>query len=151
MRFNLDDGGRRLAGFNNTKTAGDCVARAICITTQLPYLKVYNRLAAGNATQRESKHSRRGGTSGVFSASDGIWTSRKWFKDYMAELGFVWTPTMLVGQGCKVHLRDGELPNGRLVVKVSKHFTAVIDGVLHDAYDCSRDGERCVYGYYKLK
>jgi len=30
-------------------------------------------------------------------------------------------------------------------------MAAVIDGVLHDAYDCSREGTRCVYGYYKLK
>jgi len=24
----------------------------------------------------------------------------------------------------------------------------VIDGVLHDTHDCSRDGTRCVYGYW---
>jgi hypothetical protein len=25
----------------------------------------------------------------------------------------------------------------------------VIDGVIHDLYDPSRDGTRCVYGYYQ--
>jgi hypothetical protein len=25
---------------------------------------------------------------------------------------------------------------------------AVIDGVIHDTYDPSRDGKRCVYGYF---
>jgi hypothetical protein len=57
---------------------------------------------------------------------------------------------MLIGQGCKVHLRSDELPSGRLIVRVSGHITSMIDGVLHDTYDCSRNGTRCVYGYYKL-
>jgi hypothetical protein len=81
---------------------------------------------------------------------------------------------MKVGQGCTVHLVDGELPAGRLVVAVSKHLTAVIDGVVHDTHDPQREtvnfvpdvgqklkpgqgrnsngvfwtSHRCVYGYY---
>jgi hypothetical protein len=47
-----------------------------------------------------------------------------------------------------VHLRDGELPMGRLVVSVSKHTTAVIDGIIRDNHDPSRSGMRCVYGYF---
>ena len=70
-------------------------------------------------------------------------------KEYLKELGWTWIPTMFIGLGCKVHLRKDELPAGRLLVHVSKHITAVIDGVLHDAYDCSREGTRCVYGYWK--
>jgi hypothetical protein len=57
---------------------------------------------------------------------------------------------MQIGSGCKVHLRADELPNGRLVVHTSRHSTAVIDGVIHDTYDPSRGGNRCVYGYWKL-
>jgi hypothetical protein len=26
----------------------------------------------------------------------------------------------------------------------------VIDGVIHDTHDCSRNGTRCVYGYYRV-
>ncbi len=37
---------------------------------------------------------------------------------------------------------------GRLIVSVSKHMTAVIDGVIHDTHNPSRDGTRCVYGYW---
>lgn len=55
---------------------------------------------------------------------------------------------MRIGQGCTVHMRADELPSGRLVVNLSKHSTAVIDGVCHDTYDPSRDGTRCVYGYF---
>ena len=81
--------------------------------------------------------------------NDGVTVKRKWFRDYMAGLGFSWTPTMGIGTGCKVHLRDGELPQGRLVVSVSKHYVAVIDGVIFDTHDCSRNGTRCVYGYWQ--
>jgi hypothetical protein len=34
---------------------------------------------------------------------------------------------MKIGQGCRVHLRAGELPDGKLVVRVSRHMVAVID------------------------
>ena len=56
---------------------------------------------------------------------------------------------MRIGTGCKVHLKSDELPIGRIIVRLSKHVCAVIDGVINDTYDCSREGTRCVYGYYK--
>lgn len=179
MKFNFNDGGRAAAGYKG-KT-GDCVCRAICIATQKPYEEIYNTLAKGNASQRSSKHSRRNKDYKRETASSGIFVTRKWFKDYMAELGFEWIPTMKIGQGCKVHLADDELPNGRLVVSVSKHYTAVIDGVINDTYNPSERGatiyplgypkdelpkgavlmengngysykpDRCVYGYWKRK
>lgn len=56
---------------------------------------------------------------------------------------------MKVGTGCRVHLRDGELPEGRLIVRVSGHLVAVINSVIHDTHDPSREGTRCVYGYFR--
>ena len=149
IKFNHNDGGRAKAGRKGR--TGDCVCRAICIATGLPYEQVYKRLAEGNATQRMSKRtSVSKARTGRRTASYGIFTTRKWFKDYMRELGFEWTPTMHIGSGCTTHLKSDELPKGRLVVNVSKHLTSVIDGVLNDTYDCSRNGTRCVYGYWKL-
>jgi hypothetical protein len=145
-KFNYNDGGRLQAGYKGQ--TGDCVCRAICIATGKPYQEVYDALANGNATQRKGK--REGSKAGKRTASRGINTKRKWFADYMDLLGFTWTPTMLIGQGCKVHLLADELPKGKLIVNVSKHFTCVIDGIINDTYDCSREGTRCVYGYYKL-
>lgn len=73
-------------------------------------------------------------------------------------LGWIWTPTMGIGTGCRVHLADGELPDGRLLVSVSKHLTCVVDGVIYDTHDPQREpvivegeqiqGGRCVYGYW---
>lgn len=146
MKYVFNDGGRSAAGYKGV--AGDCVTRSIAIVTGLPYQQVYDRLAEGNATQRKTKRS--GKATGKRTAAAGITVTRKWFKDYMKELGLVWTPTMQIGSGCTVHLREGELPMGKLIVAVSRHWTAVIDGVIHDNHDCSRGGGRCVYGYYSF-
>jgi len=146
MRWRFEDGGRAEAGF--TGATGDCVCRAIAIVARLPYQEVYDALAEVNVNTPKSKR-RRGNSMGKRTASRGIFTNATVFKRYMAHLGFVWTPTMQIGSGCKVHLRSGELPKGRLIVKVSKHLTAVIDGVIHDTHDPSRRGTRCVYGYWR--
>ena len=154
MQFIHNDGGRAAAGFKGS--AGDCVTRAVAIASGLPYAEVYKTLAAGTGVQRAGKRGKR-----AASARSGVNVSRKWFKDYMVSLGFKWTPTMFIGQGCKVHLREDELPAaGRLVVSVSRHYTAVIDGAIHDTHDPQRlafgedsdktdiHGTRCVYGYW---
>jgi hypothetical protein len=144
MKWIYDDGGRAAAGYKGD--TGDCVCRAVAIATGEPYQQVYEILAVGNATQRKTKRSPR--ATGKRTASEGISTRRKWFSDLMESLGFAWVPTMGIGTGCRFHLRDGELPMGRLIVNVSKHMVAVIDGVIHDTHDCSRGGTRCVYGYF---
>ena len=154
MKFQYDDGGREAAGFKGS--AGDCVVRAVAIATQQPYEAVYNALSEGCRTQRLTRRSKP-----KASARAGVNVRRKWFRDYMESIGWKWTPTMHIGSGCKVHLTDGELPMGRLIVSVSKHYTTVIDGVVHDTHDPQRTtfwhypgesvrrSERCVYGYWQ--
>ena len=145
VNFETNDGGRLLY-FKGE--AGDCVTRAVAIASGLDYKEVYDTLAEGNASQRKSKRSKKR----TRSARNGIITKRKWFKDYMSSLGFTWVPLMSVGSGCQVHLHKDELPTkGRLVLRLSNHVAAYIDGVLHDTYDCSRDGKRCVYGYWQYE
>jgi len=146
LDYQYNDGGRQIAGRKGD--TGDCVARSISIAANLPYQQVYDVLADGNATQRKSKH--HTSKDAKRTASRGINVRRKWFKDYMQSLGFKWVPTMAIGSGCKVHLRKDELPMGRLVVAVSKHYTSIIDGVINDTYDPSRQATRCVYGYWRL-
>ena len=140
--FTYNDGGREAAGFKGS--TGDCVTRSIAIITGKPYKEVYdaiNDLAKNERTGKRKKKKSNART-GVFKA-----TSKK----YLESLGYTWIPTMQIGQGCKVHLRSDELPSGRLIVKVSKHMTTMIDGVINDTYDCSRQGTRCVYGYFVKK
>lgn len=139
LPFQFDDGGRAAAGFKGT--AGDCVCRSIAIATGYPYMKVYediNELAKLETITKRKRH--------ISSARNGVYkvTVHRLLESY----GWVWHPTMRVGQGCTVHLAQGELPDGRLVVRLSKHETCVIDGVVHDIFDPSRGGTRCVYGYW---
>jgi hypothetical protein len=142
-----DDGGRAAAGFAG-KT-GDCVTRAIAIATGQPYRTIYDELFQRNrefaATSRSRKALRTAGHGG--SPRNGIWGTEV-ARPYLLSLDWTWHPTMRIGSGCKVHLRADELPGGRLIVSVSHHFVAVVNGVIHDTHDCSRDGTRCVYGYF---
>ena len=140
MRFQKNDGGREAAGYKGS--TGDCVVRAISIATGKPYQEVYDALNSMCATERGSVY--RGRKS---AARTGV--SKSITKLYLQRLGWTWTPTMFVGSGCKVHLKSEELPSGRLIVSVSKHLVAVVDGVINDTYDPSRNGTRCVYGYFK--
>jgi len=136
--FQVDDGGRSAAGFRGT--AGDCGVRAIAIASGRPYRQVYDDL---NRIGRTVKRRKRGASN----ARTGVWQDD--VQRYLVgELGWAWTPTMSIGSGCQVHVRADELPSGRLVLSLSRHYAAVIDGVLHDTYDCSRDGTRCVYGFW---
>ena len=140
MQFKYNDGGRSAAGYKG-KT-GDCVTRAIAIATGNPYQEIYDLVNQMGSNERVGKRKK-----GVSSSRTGVY--KPTIKKVMEHLGFVWVPTMFIGQGCKVHLKAEELPSGRIVVNLSKHSAAVIDGILHDTYDCSRGETGCVYGYYK--
>lgn len=142
MKHIYDDGGRSEAGY--VGRTGDCVVRSIAIVTGRAYQEVYDALNAMGACERTGKRKR-----GKSNARTGVYRST--IRKYMNEIGWDWVPTMHIGSGCKVHLRENELPSGRLLVSVSKHMTAVIDGVIHDTHDPSRNGTRCVYGYFVKK
>jgi hypothetical protein len=137
-RWVYDDGGRAAAGYRGK--ADDCVTRAVAIATRIEYALIYADLNAEAQRERPRNGRKRS------SARTGVHkpTTRR----YLADIGWTWNPTMQVGQGCRVHLRADELPAGRLIVQVSRHMTAVIDGVIHDTHDPSRDGTRCVYGFW---
>lgn len=138
MNWVYDDGGRKASGYKGD--ARDCVCRAVAIATGWPYQSVYELIGLESRTER----AKPGKT--CSSARTGVYkgTTRK----LMARLGWKWVPIMGIGTGCTMHLKDGEIPTGRIIVKLSGHVAAIIDGVLHDTFDCSRNGTRCVYGYW---
>lgn len=139
MELKINDGGRSDAGYKGY--TGDCVTRAISIALELPYQKVYDDLNGMGKQERISKRKKKKSNSrtGVYRTS---------YDKYLKSMGWKWNPTMTIGSGCKVHLKASELPSGRIIVRLSRHIAAVIDGVLNDTYDCSRNETRCVYGYY---
>ena len=129
MQFVFDDGGR--SKYFKADKVGDCVVRAISIASGYDYKVVYDYARSIGADARN----------GIF---------KKDIHKIATHFGGHWTATMTIGSGCQVHLRADELPTGRLVCSLSKHLTAVIDGVIHDTYDPSRNGSRCVYGIFKF-
>jgi hypothetical protein len=135
----FNDGGRSAAGYKGQLK--DCVVRAIAIATESPYQKIYdlvNEVSCEQNTRNKPKCS---------SVHDGV---PKFVIDrMMKQLDWQWVPTMKIGTGCQVHLHRDELPPGRLVVRVTRHVVAVVDGVIHDDHDSTRGGTRCVYGYYQ--
>ena len=136
----LTDGGRKSAGYKGD--VGDCVIRAIAIATEQDYQTVYDEIARRVKGLRLLRERNRPVSRGV---------PPKVYKSYLAELDWERVATMTIGSGCKVHLKAEELPSGRIICRVSKHLCAVIDGVVHDSHDPSRNGTRCVYGYFRKK
>ena len=143
MNFVYNDGGREAAGYKGH--AGDCVTRAIAIACELPYQEVYDAL---NIARQNPVKASPGTRRKLMNSSSRTGIFRRTYQHFLEELGWTWVPTMQVGSGCQVHLKADELPSGKLVCKVSKHLVAVIDGVVHDVFDPSREGTRCVYGFY---
>ena len=137
MRWVYDDGGRAAEG--RRKGARDCVVRALAIATPMEYQVAYARV--GSALRECS--------AALYGATPSQGVPRRLHHDLFPNLGWLWTPTMGIGTGCRVHLRDGELPLGRLIVQCSHHLVAVLDGVIHDTENPSREGTRCVYGYWR--
>ncbi len=137
--FKYNDGGRKEAGYKGE--ASDCVTRSIAIVTGKSYQQVYDELNKLSEFEKLSKKKKKRSSSnkGVYKVT---------YKKYLLELGMKWVPLMAIGKGCTTHLKAEELPKGRLLVSVSKHLTAVLNGVINDTHDCSREGTRCVYGYF---
>lgn len=139
--FLHDDGGRAAAGFRGDTR--DCACRSIAIVTGLPYEDVYGMILKYAERERpRGGRSRSHPRTGVAMAT---------IQRIMADLGREWVPTMTVGSGCRVHLDPAELPDADLMVRVSKHITTMVRGVVRDTYDPSRGGTRCVYGYWIKK
>ena len=145
IKLQINDGGRSQYFKGN---AGDCVTRAIAIAMERDYKEVYDDLFVASKHFADTHRCRTARTIKRQGASPRDGQHKKVYRPYLADLGWTFTPTMGVGTGCQVHLSEDELPKGRIICRVSGHLCAVIDGVLHDTYDCSRDSTRCVYGYY---
>ena len=162
MPLIIDDGGAEAAGYRGR--GRDCVTRAIAIASGVDYQVVAGAIVEEAKKERPGSRRRQGKRStpqsGVFKAT---------YARYLKTLPCEWTPVMGIGTGCRMHLMADELPMGRLIVSLSKHLTAVIDGVIHDTYDPQREAYssdttwsdgvktvthrilyRCVYGYWRF-
>ena len=103
LELKVNDGGRAAAGFKGQ--AGDCVVRSIAIATGMPYQKVYDDLFKANQEFRNTSRTKLARSLKQRHDSPRTGTHRAVLNKYLEKLGWKWTPTMFVGQGCKVHLK----------------------------------------------
>ena len=127
MSMVYNDGGREAAGFRG-KT-GDCAVRAMAIALELPYADVYRELAQANKDSGRKKSVRHG-------------VMREVLEEVLARYGWKWhSAPKFEGR----RARYDDLPLGRYIARMSRHYAAVIDGQLHDSWDSRR---KMVYGYW---
>lgn len=125
--FIFNDGGRAASGRKGS--AGDCGVRAMAIALDLSYEECYCKLAQANKDAGGKKSARNGLKKSVY-------------EKVLSRHGWVWHSAPKF-EGRKA--RCGDMPQGRVIVRMARHFAAVIDGVLYDTWD-SRD--KMVYGYW---
>lgn len=126
--FIKTDGGR--SKYFKGQDAGDCGARALALAAGIDYKLAYQKLAEQNFKSK-----------GIRTARGGI--SKKDFEIVIREFGFTWQSAPKF-EGRKARFYD--LPTDRPVIaSMAKHLVAVIDGVVHDQWDCR---EKMVYGYW---
>ena len=168
--WKYDDGGRADSGRRGP--AGDCVTRAIAIATPARCLSTSDGFpcAAFETPGRRYDWIYRAlfhrikiePTTGlILRRKSPKWgVPRRVYHPYLVErLGFTWTGIRKVGGSREtipscitMRVRPEDLPDhSPMILRLNKHLCAVIDGVVHDLSDPSRNGTRCVYGYYYLK
>lgn len=127
MTYVFNDGGRVKAGF---KSQTDCGIRAMAIACNIPY----------NEARKYLKEASKNGRKGSGAIATGIY--KEDMEAALKKFGFVRKSSpKLVGRKARYY----DLPKGRIVAHMAKHFAAVIDGELHDSWDSSN---KMVYDYW---
>lgn len=144
MDFVYNDGGR--SRYFKAKSVGDCVTRAIAIATRTDYKEVYdslNKLAKAERVGSKKRH--------ISSSRNGVYkiTERK----YLESIGWSYKPLMKIGASEHYYLTESdletlELDDGRYILQIRRHLTAVIDGVINDTFNPSEYYDPMLYGYY---
>ncbi len=124
MKWIYSTGGREK--YFKAQKVGDCVTRAICNATGKDYKEVYDRLkemAKKEHTTRHRGHKKSSVRDGVF---------KETYKRYLVEIGWTRKQTIFKGDSARMHLTPNEIPNGVIIVELSKHLTCIKDGIIYD-------------------
>lgn len=128
-KWEYDDGGRKAAGFRGI--AADCGARSMSIALQIPYKQAYQILSLAN--KQDPRMGKKSARNGIFSDT---------LSKVLENHGWEWVQAPKFN-GRKA--RASDLPNGRHIARMARHFAAVVDGVVFDTFDSTR---KMVYGYW---
>jgi len=124
-------------GVNDIKSNRDCMVRAVSNVTGVEYSKVHKLMYENGwrATRRNSK---------------GKWENQ--ITKTLDELGFKYErisfPAIKGEKRMTPKILSDMDPNGKYIVRVSKHVSVLYSGELLDTWDCS---DKCVYFAWKIK
>lgn len=115
------------------KRVGDCVKRAIAGAENRDYMEVQREL---NRLKKKTGAKR--------------FNDDKNWKTYVKEKGYTklsfpavkGKPRMNGEMFCK------EYPKGRYILRMARHLSCCIDGVIYDTWDCT---EKCVYNAWEVR
>lgn len=121
---------------NDIKCNGDCMVRAVTNVTNSEYSKVH-KLMYDNGW-RASKR------------TDKEWENQ--ITNTLVDLGFSYERISFPGVKGEKRMTAKTLskidPEGKYIIRVSKHVSVLDGGVLLDTWDCS---DKCVYFVWKIK
>ena len=66
----------------------------------------------------------------------------------LKDLNYKWICAQKFGSSKKMHMRIDEVPDGVIIAKLSRHLCCIKNKVSQDVIDCSRGGQRTIYGYW---
>lgn len=139
MNWVYDDGGRIAAGLKphhlQKRLAGDCVIRAMAIVCQYDYTIL--RLTCNEIV-------RQVGHCGLYNSTLGY--PRYVYGRLLRHYGYRYFSTYGTGVSRVRHFADREQFPHNYILACPRHLTAVMEGDLHDIWDCQ---ELRVYGYWR--
>jgi hypothetical protein len=144
VAFVINDGGRAAAGFKGV--TGDCGVRAAAIALQRPYQEVYDALFE-RAKAFKAKSRKAAVKKSSASPRNGVWREVLW--PYIEDAGGVWVPLAGIGlTPVRVFQVAARWPRERLVLSLARHYSAMVDGMIHDAWP--QHDEKRVYGVWVI-
>jgi hypothetical protein len=133
MEWVYDEGG------GGNRSPSNCVSRSIAIAAQLDYDAVYERVVECVSDFHYEDGASYAELHGMLDGPSEVGVPTEAIEDYLTELGFTWH---------RCGLGDDPLPTtGRLIIEMPGHYTAMINDVIHDTWDCRGDP---VAGYWSL-
>ena len=131
MKFIKNHGGREKYYPTNLKKdlTGDCVLRAVSIATEIDYLEVRDSLFD------------------IAKELGRMPNSQIVYETYLESLGWVKNKPLRKSNNKKYRLQNitKDMIPSRAIFHTSNHIAAVIDGELHDTWNC---GPWCANSYY---
>lgn len=123
-----NDGGRKAAGFK--AKSNDCAIRSLSIAANIEYKEAMMLIKEFSAK----------GKKGNKAIANGVY--REDFDAALRSIGWQWHQAPKF-EGRKARYSDID---GIAILRMAKHFAAVVNGELHDTWDSSG---KMVYGYWK--